>query len=73
MIIAKNFFISATLTSTHFNPLDLLSHQQLSLDEAVIPWRGRLHVWTYNLGKLMKYGLLVPVVTESTSGYIANL
>jgi hypothetical protein len=25
MIIAKNFFISATLTSTHFNPLELLS------------------------------------------------
>jgi hypothetical protein len=28
---------------------------------------------TYNLGRLMKYGLLVRVVTESTSGYIANL
>ncbi|PNF20244.1 hypothetical protein B7P43_G16151, partial [Cryptotermes secundus] len=38
--------------------------QQLSLDESVIPWRGRLH---------MKYGLLVHIVTESTSGYIGNL
>ena len=28
---------------------------------------------TYNPGKLTKYGLLVHVVTESTSGYIGNL
>jgi hypothetical protein len=27
----------------------------------------------YNPGKLTKYGLLVHVVTESTSGYIENL
>jgi hypothetical protein len=43
------------------------------LDEAVIPWRGRLHIRTYNPAKLTKYGLLVCVVTESTSGYIGNL
>jgi hypothetical protein len=43
------------------------------VDESVIPWRGRLHMRTYNPGKLTKYGLLVRVVTESTSGYIANL
>ncbi|PNF19822.1 hypothetical protein B7P43_G14053 [Cryptotermes secundus] len=47
--------------------------QQLSLDESVIPWRGRLRIRTYNPGKLTKYGLLVHVVTESTSGYIGNL
>ncbi|PNF38061.1 hypothetical protein B7P43_G00355 [Cryptotermes secundus] len=47
--------------------------QQLSLDESVIPWRGRLRFRTYNPGKLTKYGLLVRVVTESTSGYIGNL
>ncbi|PNF21950.1 hypothetical protein B7P43_G01790 [Cryptotermes secundus] len=28
---------------------------------------------TYNPGKLTEYGLLVPVVSESTSGYIGNL
>jgi hypothetical protein len=28
---------------------------------------------TYNPGKLTKYGLLACAVTESTSGYIANL
>ncbi|PNF40775.1 hypothetical protein B7P43_G17113 [Cryptotermes secundus] len=47
--------------------------QQLSLDESVIPWRGRLRIRTYNPGKLTKYGLLVRVVTESTSGCIGNL
>src|SRR5215469_13599735 len=48
-------------------------NQQLSLDEAVIPWRGRLRIRTYNPGKLTKYGLLVRMVTESTPGYILNL
>ena len=33
--------------------------QELSLDEAMIPWRGRLRIRTYNLGKLIKYGILV--------------
>jgi len=39
----------------------------------MIPWRGRLRIQTYNPGKLIKYGLLVRMVTESTSGYISNL
>jgi hypothetical protein len=47
--------------------------QQLSLDKAVIHWRGRLRIWTYNPAKLTKCGLLVRLVTESTSGYIGNL
>jgi hypothetical protein len=47
--------------------------KQLSIDEAVIPWRGRLCTRTYNPGKLTDYGLLVHIVTESTSGYIGNL
>jgi len=36
-------------------------------------WRGRLRIRTYNPRKLIKYGLLVLMVTESTSGYILNL
>ena len=39
----------------------------------MIPWRGRLRIRTYNPGKLTKYGLLVRMVTESTSAYILNL
>jgi hypothetical protein len=46
--------------------------EQLSIDEAMNPWRGRLRIQTYP-GKLTKYGLLVHVVTESTSGYIGYL
>jgi len=34
-------------------------NEQLSLDEAMILWRGRLRIRTYNSGKLTKYGLLV--------------
>jgi hypothetical protein len=47
--------------------------EQLSIDEAVIPWRRRLRMRTYNPGKLTKHGLFVRVVTESTSGYIGNV
>ena len=39
----------------------------------MIPWRGRFRIRTYNPGKLIKYGLLVRMVTESISGYILNL
>src|SRR5215469_3322727 len=34
-------------------------NQQLSLNEAVIQWRGRHRIRTYNPGKLIKYGLLL--------------
>jgi hypothetical protein len=47
--------------------------QELSLDEAMIPWRGRLRIKTYNPAKIVKYGLLVRMVCESDSGYISNL
>ena len=33
--------------------------QELSLVEAVIPWRGRLKFRTYNPGKITEYGVLV--------------
>jgi len=45
--------------------------QELSLDEAVIPWRGRLKFRTYNPGKI-KHGVLVRMVCEAVSGYICN-
>jgi len=47
--------------------------QELSLDEAMIPWRGRLAFRTYNPGKKMKYRLLVRMVCEAVSGYICNM
>lgn len=47
--------------------------QQLSLDEEMVPWRGRLRFRTYNPAKLTKYGLLVRMVCESDTGYICNM
>jgi hypothetical protein len=44
-----------------------------SLDEAIIPWRGRLAFRTYKPGKKTKYGLLVKMVFEAVSGYICNM
>ncbi|CAK9801059.1 PiggyBac transposable element-derived protein 4 [Anthophora plagiata] len=46
--------------------------QQLSLDEGVIPWRDRLFFRTYNPAKIVKYGILVRMLCEATSGYICN-
>ena len=42
--------------------------QELSLDEAMIPWWGHL-----KFGKITKYGVLVRMVCEAVSGYICNV
>uniref|UniRef100_G1Q6F5 PiggyBac transposable element-derived protein domain-containing protein n=1 Tax=Myotis lucifugus TaxID=59463 RepID=G1Q6F5_MYOLU len=47
--------------------------QQLSLDEGMIPWRGRFKFRTYNPAKITKYSLLVRMVCESDTGYICNM
>jgi len=46
--------------------------QSILLDEAVIPWRGRLNFRTYNPGKATKYGILVRMVSEASTGYVHN-
>ena len=47
--------------SSHFTT------KKLSLDEAMIPWQGRLNFRTCNLGKI-KYGVLVSMVREAVLG-----
>ena len=47
--------------------------QELSLDEAMIPWWGHLKFRTYNPGKITKYGVLVRMVCEAVSSYICNM
>jgi len=47
--------------------------QEPSLDEATIPWRGRLKFRTYNPVKITKYGVLVRMVCEAVSGYVCNM
>jgi hypothetical protein len=47
--------------------------KELSLDEAMIPWRGHLKSRTYNPGKVTKYGVLVRKVCETMAGYVCNM
>ena len=47
--------------------------QELSLDESMIPWQGRLKFRTYSPGKITKYGVLVRIVLEAVSGYVCNV
>lgn len=46
--------------------------QQLSLDEGIVPWRGRLFFRVYKAGKIIKYGVLEQMVCESNTDYICN-
>ena len=46
--------------------------RELSLDESIMPWRGRLCFKVYNASKINKYGILIRMVCEATSGYICN-
>ena len=46
--------------------------QALSLDEAVIPWKGRLNFRTYNPMKPVKYGIKVYALCDSSNGYLLN-
>jgi len=46
--------------------------QQVSLDEGIVSWRGRLFFIVYNAGKIIKYGILIRILSESDTGYICN-
>jgi hypothetical protein len=49
-----------------------LHPKELSLDEATIPWWGRLKFRTYNPGKT-KYGALVRMVCEVVLGCLSKM
>lgn len=46
--------------------------RNLSLDEGMIPWSGRLFFRVYNAGKCTKYGILVTILSENITGYICS-
>lgn len=46
--------------------------QNISLDEGMIPWCGRLNFHVYNPSKLTKYGIVIRMVCELVSGYISK-
>jgi len=47
--------------------------REISLDEGMLGWRGCLRFHVYNPSKITKYGMLVQMVCESSTGYICNL
>ncbi|KAL6416949.1 hypothetical protein ACFW04_014775 [Cataglyphis niger] len=46
--------------------------RNISIDEGMIPWRGRLNFEVYNPSKITKYGLLVRMACDSITGYILD-
>lgn len=44
----------------------------LSLDESIMPWAGRLSFKVYNASKIIKYEVLIRIVSEVKNGYICN-
>ena len=49
-----------------------LPHQQLSIDEGMIPWRGHLRFNTYNPNKPKKYGMKAYMVCDAINGYVCK-
>nr|XP_022903201.1 piggyBac transposable element-derived protein 4-like [Onthophagus taurus] len=45
--------------------------QNISIDEGMIPWRGRLNSKVYNPSKITKYGILIRMLCDSNTGYIS--
>nr|XP_033320948.1 piggyBac transposable element-derived protein 4-like [Megalopta genalis] len=46
--------------------------QKLLLEEDIIPWRGRQNFQVYNPFKITKYGILIRMLCESSTGYVCN-
>jgi len=47
--------------------------KEITLDEVMLGWRGRLRFRVYNRVKITKYGILVRIVCESSAVYVCNL
>lgn len=48
-------------------------HREVSIDEAMLLWRGRLAFRVYNPAKPIKYGVKSYVLADSTTGYCWNI
>ena len=47
-----------------------LPNQELSLDEGIMPYKGRLSIKTYNPAKPDKYGVKIYFLCEAVTGYV---
>jgi hypothetical protein len=50
-----------------------IPEREISLDEGMLGWGGRLRFHVYIRSKITKYGILVRLVCESMSGSICNM
>ena len=62
----------ATLLISQFQSLYTL-HQEVTIDEAMIPFKGRLSFKQYIKAKPTKWGIKVFVLSDTTNGYIYRL
>jgi hypothetical protein len=49
-----------------------IPHQNISLDEGMIPWRGNLSFRVYSPDKPVKYGIKAYMVSDSSNGYVSK-
>ena len=47
-----------------------IPHQHLSIDEGMVPWRGKLSFKVYNPDKPKKYGMKAYMLCDSHNGYV---
>ena len=52
---------------------EYVMHQECSIDEAMIPFKGRLGFKQYMRNKPIKWGIKVFVLADATNGYVRNL
>ena len=62
----------ATLLTSQFQSLYTL-HQQITIDEAMVPFKCRLSFKQYMKAKPTKWGIKVFVLSDATNGYIYKL
>ena len=62
----------ATLLTTNFQS-NYTSHQTATIDEAMIPFKGRLSFKQYMKAKPTKWGIKVFVLSDATNGYVYRM
>jgi hypothetical protein len=50
-----------------------IPHQNISLDEGMIPWRGNLSFRVYSPDKPVKYGIKAYMVSDSSNGDVSKV
>lgn len=49
-----------------------IPHQQVSVDEGMVPWKGNLSFKVYQKDKPKKYGMKAYMLCDSTNGYVVK-